>query len=167
MTLAALIEAYAAYERRALLLYRRLSERFATDGIASRHWRAMSDAEAGHFTTLQLATDRLAMAGGAAIDVDVDVTAIEQRVAGLEAAAAATELSAAQAAVLTLEWEEAEMTRITALLRSIPEPVRARVRTGLLGEIDGHHGDLRALLAAAGRRDLDGRVDALRSLAVG
>ena len=28
MTLAALIEAYAGYERRALLLYRRLSERF-------------------------------------------------------------------------------------------------------------------------------------------
>jgi hypothetical protein len=165
MTLAALIEAYAGYERRALLLYRRLSERFAADGVASRHWRAMSDAEAGHFTTLQLATDRLAMAGGTAIDVDVDVVAIEQRVAALEATAAAA-LSVAQAVQLTLEWEEAEAARITTLLPSIPEPVRARVRSGLLGEIDAHYGDLRALLAAAGRRDLDGRVDALRSLAV-
>ena len=34
MTLAALIEAYAGYERRALLLYRRLAERFAADGAA-------------------------------------------------------------------------------------------------------------------------------------
>ena len=162
MTLAALIEAYAGYERRALLLYRRLSDRFAADSVASRAWRAMSDAEAGHFTTLQLATDRLAMAGGTAIDVEVDVAAIEKRVAALEETAAAA-LSAAQAAQLTLEWEEAEAARITALLPSIPEPVRARVRSGLLGEIDAHYGDLRALLAAAGRRDLDGRVDALRS----
>jgi hypothetical protein len=166
MTLAAVIEAYAGYERRALLLYRRLSERFAADGVAGRHWRAMSDAEAGHFTTLQLATDRLAMAGGTAVDVDVDVAAIEKRVAALEEAAAATALSAAHAAQLTLEWEEAEVARITALLPLIPEPVRARVRSGLLGEIDAHYGDLRALLAAAGRRDLDGRVDALRSLAI-
>jgi hypothetical protein len=166
MTLAALIEAYAGYERRALLLYRRLSDRFAADGAASRHWRAMSDAEAGHFTTLQLATDRLAMAGGTAIDVEVDVAAIEKHVAALEETAAATALSAAQAAELTLEWEEAEVARITALLPSIPEPVRARVRSGLLGEIDTHYGDLRALLAAAGRGDLDGRLDALRSLAL-
>ncbi|HUF92214.1 MAG TPA: hypothetical protein VMR23_07550 [Candidatus Limnocylindria bacterium] len=166
MTLAALIEAYAGYERRALLLYRRLSERFAADAVASRHWRAMSDAEAGHFTTLQLATDRLAMAGGAAIDVDADVAAIETRLAALEQAAAATALNAAQAALLTLEWEEAEIARITALLPSIPEPVRARVRTGLLGEIDTHYADLRALLAAAGRDDLDGRLDALRADAI-
>jgi hypothetical protein len=163
MTLAALIEAYAGYERRALLLYRRLCERFAADPVASRHWRAMSDAEAGHFTTLQLATDRLAMAGGATTDVEVDVAAIEARLADLEKAAAATALSAAQAAELTLEWEEAEVARITALLPSIPEAVRVRVRTGLLGEIDAHYADLRALLAAAGRRDLDPRVDALRA----
>jgi hypothetical protein len=166
MTLAALIEAYAGYERRALLLYRRLSERFAADAVASRLWRAMSDAEAGHFTTLQLATDRLAMTGGAAAEVEVDVAAIDARLATLEQAAAAGTLSTAQAAQLTLEWEEAEIVRIAALLPSIPEPVRARVRTGLLGEIDGHYGDLRALLVAAGRGDLDGRVDALRSAAI-
>jgi hypothetical protein len=165
MTLSALIEAYAGYERRALLLYRRLSERFAADAVASRLWRAMSDAEAGHFTTLQLATDRLAMAGGAVTEVAVDIAAIEKRLTALEQAVAATALSAAQAAELTLEWEEAESARITALLPSIPETVRARVRTGLLGEIDAHYGDLHALLAAAGRGDLDGRVDALRSRA--
>lgn len=165
MTLSALIEAYAAYERRALLLYRRLSERFAADPVASRLWRAMSDVEAGHFTTLQLATDRLAMAGAAATEVEVDMAAIEKRLAALEQAVAASALSAAQAAQLTLEWEEAEIARISALLPSIPEPVRARVRTGLLGEIDAHYGDLRALLSAAGRGDLEGRVDALRSRA--
>lgn len=165
MTLAALIEAYAGYERRALLLYRRLSERFAADAVASRLWRAMSDAEAGHFTTLQLATDRLAMAGGAVTEVSVDTAVLETGLTALEQAVAATALSAAQAAQLTLEWEEAESARITALLPSIPEPVRARVRTGLLGEIDAHYGDLRALLAATGRADLDGRVDALRSRA--
>jgi len=165
MTLSALIEAYAGYERRALLLYRRLSERFAADAVTSRLWRAMSDAEAGHFTTLQLATDRLAMAGGAVTEVAVDIAAIEKGLTALEQAVAATALSAALAAQLTLEWEEAEIARITALLPSIPEPVRARVHTGLLGEIDAHYGDLRALLAAAGRGDLDGRVDALRSRA--
>lgn len=165
MTLSALIDAYAGYERRALLLYRRLSERFAADAVASRLWRAMSDAEAGHFTTLQLATDRLAMAGGAVTEISVDTAALEKRLTALEQAVAATPLSAAQAAQLTLEWEEAESARIIDLLPSIPEPVRARVRTGLLGDIDAHYGDLRALLAAAGRADLDGRVDVLRSRA--
>lgn len=165
MTLSALIEAYAGYERRALLLYRRLSERFAADPAASRHWRAMSDAEAAHFTTLQLTTDRIAMAGGATIDVDADVPAIETRVAALEQAAAAAALSAAQGAELTVAWEEAEVARITALLPLIPEPVRARVRAGLLGEIDAHYADLRALLDAVGRQDLAPRVDALHSLA--
>jgi hypothetical protein len=165
MTLAAILESYAGYERRALLLYRRLSERFAADPASSRLWRAMSDAEAGHFTTLQLATDRLAMAGGAATDVDADTAAIEQRVAALEQAAAATALSAPQAAQLTLEWEEAEIARITALLPSIPEGLRARVRAGLLGEIDAHHADLRALLTAAGCRGLDARLEALARLA--
>jgi hypothetical protein len=165
MTLSALIEAYAGYERRALLLYRRLSERFAADAAASRLWRAMSDAEAGHFTTLQLATDRLAMAGGATTEVEVDIAAVEKRLTALEQAVAATALSTAQAAQLTLEWEEAESARITTLLPSIPEPVRARVRTGLLGEIDAHYGHLRALLAAAGLADRDGRVDALRARA--
>jgi hypothetical protein len=165
MTLSALIEAYAGYERRALLLYRRLSERFAAEPVASRHWRAMSDAEAGHFTTLQLATDRLAMAGGATTDVDADVTSIDTRLAAIEQAAGAPALTAAQAAELTLQWEEAEVARVTALLPSIPDAVRARVRTGLLGEVDAHYGDLRALLAAAGRVDLEARVDALSRLA--
>jgi hypothetical protein len=164
MTLAAVIEAYAGYERRGLLLYRRLSERFAAEGTAGRHWRSMSDTEAGHFTTLQLATDRLAMAGAAGTEVDVDMAPIEARVMALEHAATAIDLSAARAAEITLEWEEAEVARITALLPSIPEAVRGRVRAGVLGEIDTHYGDLRALLAAAGRGDLDGRVDALRTL---
>ncbi len=166
MTLAAVIEVYAGYERRALLLYRRLSERFAVESTAGRHWRSMSDAEAGHFTTLQLATDWLAMAGAAATAVNVDIAAIDARVTALEQAATAVDLSAARAAEITLQWEEAEVARITALLPSIPEAVRGRVRAGLLGEIDAHYADLRALLAAAGRGDLDGRVDALRMLAV-
>ncbi len=166
MTLAALIEAYAGYERRALLLYRRLSERFAAEAVASRHWRAMSDAEAGHFTTLQLATDRLAMAGGAAIDVETDLAGVDGRLTALEQAAAAPALTAAQAAEVTLEWEEAEAVRITALLPSVPEPVRGRMRADLLGEMDRHYADLRALLAAAGRADLDGRLDALRALVI-
>ena len=166
MTLSALIETYAEYERRALLLYRGLAERFAADPDASGRWRAMSDAEARHFTTLQLATDRLAMAGGATIHVEVDVAAIDERLAALEQAAAAATLSPAQAVIVALEWEEAEVTRITTLLAALPDTVRARVRAGVLGEIDTHYADLRALLASAGRRDLEGRVDALRTAAI-
>jgi rubrerythrin len=165
MTLSALIEVYAGYERRALLLYRRLAERFAGDRDASGRWRAMSDAEARHFTTLQLATDRLAIAGGGTIGVEADVTAIDTRLSAIEQAAADATLSPAQAVLLTLEWEEGEVERITGLLAALPEPVRARVRAGVLGDIDGHYTDLGALLAAAGRPDLEGRLHALRTAA--
>lgn len=165
MMLSALIEAYAGYERRALLLYRRLAERFAADRDASARWRAMSDAEARHFTTLQLATDRLTMAGGATIEVDVDLAAIEARLDALEQAAAAVTLGAREAVLLALEWEEGEIARITGLVAALPEPVNARVRSGVLGEIGAHHADLRALLAAAGRHDLEARVEALRTAA--
>jgi hypothetical protein len=68
--------------------------------------------------------------------------------------------------LVALEWEEGEVTRITGLLAALPEPVRARVRTGVLGEIDTHYTDLRALAAAASRRDLEHRVDALRIAAI-
>ena len=113
-----------------------------------------------------VATDRLAMAGGATIHVEVDVAAIDERLAALEQAAAAATLSPAQAVIVALEWEEAEVTRITTLLAALPDTVRARVRAGVLGEIDTHYADLRALLASAGRRDLEGRVDALRTAAI-
>jgi hypothetical protein len=165
MMLSALIEAYAGYERRAILLYRRLAERFAADREVSARWRAMSDAEARHFTTLQLATDRLTMAGGATIDVEVDLAAIDARLDALEQAAAVVPLSATEAVLLALEWEEEEVARIIGLVAALPEPVSARVRTGVLGEVDAHYADLRALLAAAGRHDLAGRVDALRTAA--
>jgi hypothetical protein len=163
--LSAIIEAYAGYERRALLLYRRLAERFAADKDVSARWRAMSDAEARHFTTLQLATDRLTMAGGATIEVDVDLGAIDADLNALEQAAAAVALGAQEAVVLAVEWEEREVARITGLVAALPDPVKAGVRTGVLGDIDTHYADLRALLAAAGRHDLEARVQALRTAA--
>ncbi len=165
MTLSALIEAYAGYERRALLLYRRLAERFPGNLDASGRWRAMSDAEAHHFTTLQLATDRFALAGAGTIAVDADLRPIDARLGAIEQAAADPALSPAQAVLLTLEWEEAETERITGLLTALPETVRGHVRTGLRGDIDAHYGDLRALAAAAGLHDVQSRLDALRTAA--
>lgn len=165
MTLAAVLDRYAAYERRALLLYRRLAERFGDQPDAARRWRAMSDAEAAHFTTLQLATDRVAMAGAAgaeAGDLARTLEGTEDRLRELEEAAARPGLTLAEAVGLAADWEELEIARVSRLIAALPAAVRSHVQSGLLGQLDAHHGDLRALARATGSPDLERRAASLR-----
>lgn len=164
MTLAALLERYAGYERRALLLYRSLADRFRGQPDASARWRAMSDAEASHFTTLRLASDRVAMAGAA--DTEAGSLAdglddLERRLAEVEQAASRPGIGLTEAVELTITWEELEMARIRTLVTALPSAVQPHVERGLLGELDRHRSDLLALAGVAGVEDLRHRADRL------
>lgn len=165
MTLGAVLERYAGYERRALLLYRQLAERFQGEPDAARRWRAMSDAEAAHFTTLRLAGDRAAMAGVAgaeAADLAAGLDRSEDRARELEEAAGRPGLALAEAVGLAVAWEELEIARIARLIAALPGSVRPHVEAGLLGQLAAHHGDLLALAQAAGVESLERRVESLR-----
>lgn len=164
MTLVALLERYAGYERRALLLYRSLAGRFDGEPGPSALWRALSDAEASHFTTLRLASDRVAMAGAAATEAGhlaEGLDDLERRLDAIEQAAARPDLSLGEAVALTVEWEEREIARIRALVAALPAPVQPHVERGLLGQLDGHRRDLVGLARAAGVDDLCHRAEAL------
>ncbi len=89
MKLESLLEAYAGYEKRALALYRKLAERFEGNAQASRRWRQMSDAEARHFTTLQLASDWITMAGERTANLEMEPAALAALAAKLDQLAAA------------------------------------------------------------------------------
>ncbi len=162
------IEAYAGYEKRALTLYRKLAERFRDHAQATRLWRQMSDAEASHFTTLQLAPDWIAMAGGPKVDLELEPAALDAlggRLGQIETAAERPGLSFPEAVELTLAWEELELPRVLELLSSLPEQVRGRLRAGMLGESARHYADLLELANAAGVSGLAERVEALRARA--
>lgn len=164
MTLVALLERFAGYERRALLLYRSFAERFQGEPGASDLWRALSDAEASHFTTLRLATDRLAIAGAAALeagDLAGGLDDLERRLQEVEAAAARPGLALTEAIGLAVTWEELEIARIARLVAALPDVVRPHVQPGLLGQLDRHHGDLRALARITGVEGLERRVESL------
>lgn len=166
MTLVALLERYAGYERRALLLYRGFAERFQSEPGTASLWRAMSDAEASHFTTLRLATDRVALAGAA--DMEAGRLAdglddLERRLREVEEAAAAGRLSVADAVGLAVTWEGLETARIGALITALPPAARPHVEAGLLGQLDRHHGDLLALARATGVDGLERQVESLRT----
>lgn len=164
MTLVALLERYAGYERRALLLYRSFASRFGGEPAASGPWRALSDTEASHFTTLQLASDRMAMAGAAEMEAGSLVDGLddlERRLGEIERAASGTGLTLAEAVALTVTWEELELARIRSLVAALPAAVQPHVERGLLGGLDRHRGDLLALARATGVEDLRYRVEAL------
>ena len=164
MTLVDLLERYAGYERRALLLYRGFAQRFHEDENASGLWRALSDAEASHFTTLRLATDRVAMAGAGEAEargLAAGLEALDRRLSGIEEAAARPGLVLTEAVELALAWEELEAARIRHLIAALPDVVRPHLERGLLGQLDRHLGDLLALAQATGVDGLERRVSAL------
>ncbi len=168
MTLDAVIEAYAGYEKRALQLYRKLADRFSDSARASRHWRQMSDAEASHFTLLQLAPDWIAMAGEPTTDPDREPAALDALAAELsklEQAAEQPGLTLEEAVTLTVAWEELELPRILELLPCLPGRARGQVRAGMVGEADRHYADLLELVKIAGVGGLEARVEALRARA--
>lgn len=164
MTLVALLERYAGYERQALLLYRDFAGRFGGEPDTARLWRALSDAEASHFTTLRLASDRMAMAGMAGMEAGSladGLDELERHLGEVEQAASRAGLTLAEAVTLAVTWEELEIERIRSLVSALPATVRPHVEPGLLGQLDRHHGDLLALARATGVHDLQRRVESL------
>ena len=154
LSLGDLLQIVASFERRALELYRHFAQVFAAHPTAGRIWRAMSDAEAGHFAVLRLAEDRLPAVGSTTeADRRFDEGRLdewESAVLELEAKGMRPEIDPAEAAEITLMWEREELPRLLALLADLPEPARQRTAAGLVEGAEEHLHSLKELLKAVG-----------------
>jgi len=170
MTLGALLERYAQFEKRGVGLYRGLAERFAADPAAARLWREMSNTEASHFALFELAQDWVAMAGGgsappAATSESLDMLA--RRMGEIEDRAADPGTTLSTAVSLTVAWEELELPRVLELLPYLPAKAQGRVLAGMIGEAPEHYRLLSELAVAAGGAQDTERIAALASIARG
>lgn len=154
LTLSDLLQIFAGFELRALELYRYFAQVFAAHPTAGRIWRAMSDAEAGHFAVLRLAEDRLPAVGSTtAVDRRFDEGRLdewESTIKELEAKGRRPDIDPAEAAEITLTWEREELPRLLALLADLPEPARQRTAAGLVEGAEEHLSSLKELLKAVG-----------------
>lgn len=153
-TVADLLQIFARFEQRALDLYRHFAQAFAGQPAVGKIWRAMSDAEAGHFAILCLAEDRLP-AGGAAIQPSPSID--EDRLAEWKSSLEQLEekgrrpgLAPAEAAEVTLRWELEELPQLLTLLSALPEPARRLTCAGFVEGAEEHMRCLRELLKAVG-----------------
>lgn len=166
LTAGQLLEAFAEFERRALELYRHFAQTFAGQPEAARIWRAMSDAEAGHFAVLRLAEDRLPRGGAsAAPDPAIDQARLDgwrARLEELETKGQRAGLVPADAAEITLTWEREELPRLLTLLAALPEPARQATSAGLVQGAEEHLGCLEDLLKAVGRDSLVPEISLLQ-----
>lgn len=178
LTLGDLLQIFAGFERRALELYRYFAQVFAAHPTAGRIWRAMSDAEAGHFAVLRLAEDRLPAVGSTTEgDRRFDEGHLDEWESTLqefEAKGRRPEIDPAEAAEITLMWEREELPRLLALLADLPEPARQRTAAGLVEGAEEHLHSLRELLKAVGSvrllpkvSQIEESVSRLRHLAAG
>ncbi len=177
-TIADLLQMFAGFEQRALDLYRHLAQVFAGHPALGTIWRAMSDAEAGHFAILCLAEDRLpagSMAIAESLGVDENRLAEwKSRLDQLEAKGRRPGIAPAEAAEVTLAWELEEMPRLLTLLSALPEKARRLTAAGFIEGAEEHLRCLRELLTAVGRDPrvsdvsrLEESVASLRLLASG
>jgi rubrerythrin len=153
MSLGTLLERFAACERRALDLYRRLAEHFSGDPEAARLWVELSNAEAAHFAILQLAADTARMAGGGEVPgaaPDEPVETIERTLTSLEVRAASGAITPAEAVEMALTLEREELPRIRRIVRALPPGARAGVMGGILLGLPAHYACLARLAARAG-----------------
>ena len=178
LTLGDLLQMFAGFERRALELYRHFAQEFAGHTSAGRIWRAMSDAEAGHFAILRLAEDRLPAQGTAP---EPAVRFIEDQLEEwkatfeqLDAKGRRPGLAPAEAAEVTMTWEREELPRLLTLLSALPEPARQVTAAGFVEGVEEHLRCLRELLRAVGSdpllpevSQLEESVARLRLLAAG
>ncbi len=157
-TVGDLLQIFAGFERRALELYRHFAQEFAGHAAAGRIWRAMSDAEAGHFAILRLAEDRLpAGASSQEAVLGFDEGTLddwEARLGELDAHSRRPGLALAEAAEVTLTWEREELPRLLTLLTALPEPARRTTAAGLIRGADEHLRCLEELLRAVGSDSL-------------
>jgi hypothetical protein len=163
-----LLQTFAGFERRALDLYRHLASVFAEHPTAGKIWRAMSDAEAGHFAMLRLAEDRLP-AGATAAEgpTGFDESGLakwESRIEQLDRTGREAGITLQEAAEITLTWELEELPGLLALLSSLPQPARRLTAAGFTEGAKEHLHCVRELLKAAGRESLLPEVSRLEEL---
>jgi hypothetical protein len=164
VNLTAVVERYAALEKRGMLLYRGLHERFHAHPAAARIWRDLSDTEASHFALLELSQDWIALAGGGASAPPVteeSLGALSALLTEIETGAAHPECALEDATLLTIRWEELELPRILDLLPHLPAKARAHVMSGMVAEAAEHYRILLELAKAAGAPAQAERVAAL------
>ena len=164
MTLNAVVERYAQLEKRGVLFYRGLAERFPEHPVAARVWRELSNTEASHFALLELAQDWIAMAGGGENPPPVTEAGLDTqsaRMAEIEAASARPGGGIDEAVELTIRWEEAELPRILELVTHLPARARGQVMAGMIAEAPEHYRVLLDLVKASGGPGQAERVAAL------
>lgn len=172
MSVATLLEAFAAGERRALTLYRRFAERFAAEPETARLWVEMSNVEAAHFAILRLAVDALPKGsrGDADVTPEASPAAAEGSLASLEARAASGTLTPAEAVQAALRLEQEELPRIRQILGALPPPGRGSVLGGIVHGLPAHYACLGKLAARGGlpevRAALAALEDEARQLAI-
>ena len=164
MNLNAVVEHYAQLEKRGVLFYRGLAERFPEHPVAARVWRELSNTEASHFALLELAQDWIAMAGGGESPPAVTEAGLDTqsaRMAEIEAASARAGGGIEEAVELTIRWEEAELPRILELVPHLPARARGHVMAGMIAGEPEHYRVLLDLVKAAGAPGQAERVTAL------
>lgn len=153
MSLDTLLERFAACERRALNLYRRLADHFSADAEAARLWVELSNAEAAHFAILQLAADTARRPGAGEVpgaEPDEPVETIEQALTSLEVRAASGAITPAEAVEVALTLEREELPRIRRIVRALPPGARGGVMGGIVLGLPAHYACLARLAARAG-----------------
>jgi len=164
VNLDAVLVRYAGLEKRGVLFYRALGERFRQHEVPSRIWRELSNTEASHFALLELTQDWVAMAGGgesAPAVTEDELEAVSARMHDLEEAAAQPACPLEEAVDLTIAWEELELPRILDLVAHLPATARGRIIAGMIAEAAEHYRVLMELVKAAGAAGQAERVAAL------
>lgn len=166
MDLVKVLSELAAFERRAIMLYRAYAERFSGNPAASRLWWEMSEAEAGHFATLTLACDLLDLPGNIApggASVPAPPTEAADRLYRAAEAAVAAGLDLGTAVDTACRLEESELPWIRSLLTSLAGRARTSILTGVLPAFATHLDCLETLAIMGGRTDLTVHIQALQA----
>lgn len=166
MKLEAVLEAYAEYEKRAMRFYRKLSDRFVAESDASRLWLDLSNAEAGHFAALTLTVDRVAMAESRSekpTEWENTLERLSKKMSALEMAGEDPGLTIGEAVRLSVLWEELELPGIIELFPHLGDRAKGELRSSILSGATRHYQSLADLVKVAGRNELIGRIEALKT----
>ena len=166
MDLVKVLAELAAFERRAIMLYRAYAERFSATPAVSRLWWEMSEAEAGHFATLTLAGDLLDLPGNVAPGGDSVPAPPTEATEGLYQAAetaVAAGLDLGTAVETAFRLEENELPWIRTLLTRLAGRARASILTGVLPAFSTHLDCLESLAILGERPDLTVQIQGLQA----
>ncbi len=147
MTLAEILTAFAAVEKRAFAMYLLFSRRYADGTAVPDLWKEMSNAEAGHAAILTLAADRAGLESDETPPPPDLLTDTENLLSRLEERARVESLPLAEAVEIALTWEEQELPRLLRLLRLLPPRIKVSLVSGMARGMKEHLGQIHALAA--------------------